>query len=177
MRTFSKTGLVIAILAIIALGLRGGVFAQDATPISDATPIVETPDVLDEATPAAVQAEFLTIVVVERATTDTVIDLGDEGDSIGDLLVFANQIYDESNEELIGSDQGSCVRTVPGTSYECAWTLTLDDGQIMVQGPFVDGENSVLAITGGTGAYVGATGEMTTRTLSDSEIEFTYEIR
>ncbi len=177
MRIFFTTGLVVAILAIVALGFRGGVFAQDATPVSDATPIVETPEVIDQATPSVEEPEFLTIVVVERATTDTVIDLGDEGDSIGDMLVFANQIYDESNEEQVGSDQGSCVRTVPGDSYECAWTLTLADGQIMVQGPYLDGKGSVLAITGGTGAYVGAMGQMTARTLSDSEIEFTYEIR
>ena len=34
---------------------------------------------------------------VERATTDAVTDLGAQGDSVGDLLTFANEIYDEHN--------------------------------------------------------------------------------
>ena len=70
--------------------------------------------------------------------------------------------------------------TFPGALYaiyECAWTPTLDDGQIMVQGPYFEGETSMLAITGGTGVYVIAMGEMTTLSSSDSMIEFTYEVR
>jgi len=47
----------------------------------------------------------------------------------------------------------------------------------MVQGPYFEGETSMLAITGGTGVYVIAMGEMTTLSSSDSMIEFTYEVR
>jgi hypothetical protein len=37
------------------------------------------------------------LVVVEGATSDTVTDLGAKGDSVGDILICANDIYDQSN--------------------------------------------------------------------------------
>jgi hypothetical protein len=57
-----------------------------------------------------------TIHVVERATTDAVTDLGPAGDSVGDLLTFANEIYDGANVHKVGTDQGYCVRTEVGKS-------------------------------------------------------------
>ena len=47
-----------------------------------------------------------------------------------------------------------------GAAYECIWTTFLASGQITVEGPFYDKKNSVLAITGGTGAYANARGWM-----------------
>jgi allene oxide cyclase len=167
---------LVAFVVLAGFGTRGFVFAQGATPVTEGTPIAEQP-VTPEATPTVTGGNVVTLIVVERATSDTTIDLGETGDSIGDLLVFANDIYDESNTDQIGTDQGSCVRTVPGTAYECAWTLTLADGQIMVQGPFLDSDESVLAITGGTGAYVGVSGQARVRALSDAENQFTYELQ
>ena len=40
-----------------------------------------------------------------------------------------------------------------GKAWECIWTVTLYAGQITVEGPFYDGKDSTLAITGGTGDY------------------------
>ena len=57
---------------------------------------------------------------------------------MGDLLVFANKVYDAANKTQVGSDQGYCVRTVVGKSWECFWTLILKAGQITVEGPFMD---------------------------------------
>ena len=68
------------------------------------------------------------IKVVERPVGETTVDLGAKGDSIGDLLVFANGIFDSANKTKIGSDQGYCVRTIVGKSWECFWTLTLKAG-------------------------------------------------
>jgi len=102
------------------------------------------------------------ITVVERATSDTVIPTAGANDKFGNALVFANDVYDEANATKVGSDQGSCVRTVVGAAgrWECWWSLTLADGSITVQGPFSDTDDTVLAITGGTGAYRFAQGEM-----------------
>jgi hypothetical protein len=46
------------------------------------------------------------LAVVERALTDTEIDLGPKGDSVGDLLTFANPIFDAANKVQLGTDQG-----------------------------------------------------------------------
>ena len=80
------------ILVALALGLvvvagAGRGMAQDV-----ATPADEQEDGAEVATPAV--ALTRTIVVVERAETDTAIDLGEAGDTIGDLIVFGNPVYD-----------------------------------------------------------------------------------
>ncbi|TXH32275.1 MAG: Allene oxide cyclase [Rhodospirillaceae bacterium] len=129
-------------------------------------------------TTATAQAQS-TIAVVERATTDAVTDLGAKGDSAGDLLTFANGIYDATNEKKIGADNGWCIRTVPGKAWECFWTISLPKGQITVEGPFYDAGDSVLAVTGGTGSYTQARGQMTLHARDDkgSEYDFKYSLR
>ena len=116
--------------------------------------------------------------VVERALTDTTIDLGAKGDSVGDLLTFANPIYDAANKAKLGSDQGYCVRVVVGKSWECFWTLILAEGQITVEGPFLDTGDSVMVVTGGTGKYAGAKGDMKlhSRDAKSTAYDFTYEL-
>jgi allene oxide cyclase len=56
------------------------------------------------------------LVVVERATTDTVVDLTTNGDSTGDLLTFHNELFDETDTDVVGTDQGDCVRIEVGVS-------------------------------------------------------------
>ena len=119
------------------------------------------------------------INLVEHASTDAVLDLGEKGDTVGDILTFANEIYDEANKTKVGSDNGWCIRTVAGKSWECFWTTTLKDGQITVEGPFLDAGDSVVAITGGTGEYAGASGEMRlhARDQKGSEYDFKYILK
>jgi hypothetical protein len=116
--------------------------------------------------------------VVERPVGETTVDLGAKGDSIGDLLVFANGVFDAANKKQIGSDQGYCVRTVVGKSWECFWTLILKAGQITVEGPFLDAGDSMFAITGGTGKYAGAKGSMKLhpRDATPTGYDFTYDL-
>jgi hypothetical protein len=125
-------------------------------------------------------SDTTTISVVERAKTDVLQHIGpaSEKDSIGDVLGFANQLYDENNESKVGSDNGFCIRTAPGKAFECAWTASLEAGQITVQGPFYDTEDSELAITGGTGDYENASGTMSLHARNDkgTEYDFTYEV-
>jgi len=114
--------------------------------------------------------------VVERATSDTVLDNGASGDSIGDVIAFGNDVYNAGDNVRVGRNQGSCVRTNPGESYECEWTLILKDGQIVVQGPFNDTRDSTMAITGGTGRYRHATGQMVLHARNATEYEFAYTV-
>jgi hypothetical protein len=119
-----------------------------------------------------------TLHLIERATTDVTTDLGAKGDSVGDLLTFANEVFDASNKTRLGTDQGYCIRVAAGKSWECAWTLIVAGGQITVAGPFFDAGDSVLAITGGTGKYASASGQMKlhSRNAQGSEYDFVYEI-
>ena len=53
------------------------------------------------AAPAAEQLKL-----VERPVGETSVDLGHKGDSVGDMLVFANGVFDSANKTQLGSDQG-----------------------------------------------------------------------
>ena len=118
------------------------------------------------------------IQVVERALTDSTLDLGVHGDSVGDLLTFANPVYDAANKTKLGSDQGYCVRVVAGKSWECSLTLLLKGGQITIEGPFYDTGDSLMSVTGGTGQYIGAKGVMKLhpRDAKGSAYDFTYDL-
>lgn len=125
-------------------------------------------------------ATTTTLHLVEHADTDTVRHIGpaEEKDSIGDVLGFGNPVFDADNKNQVGTDNGMCLRTAVGAAWECIWTVTLGDGQMTVEGPFYDTKDSLLAITGGTGAYKEARGQMTLHARNDkgTEYDFTYEI-
>ena len=118
------------------------------------------------------------ISVVERPLNETTVHRSGERDTVGDLLVFANKVYDAANKVEVGSDQGYCVRTVAGKSWECFWTLVLKAGQITVEGPFMDSGDSLLAVTGGTGKYAGARGSLKLhpRDATPTGYDFIYDL-
>jgi len=118
------------------------------------------------------------LAVIEHATTDTVVDLTTNGDSTGDLLTFHNELFDDANDNVVGTDQGECVRIEVGVSWECRWINFLEDGSITVEGPFFDDGPSAMAITGGTGAYRGARGSMrlVARDAAGTEYDFVFRI-
>jgi hypothetical protein len=122
-----------------------------------------------------------TFVVIEHANP-TLFDTGAQGDTVGDFRVFSNDLHDADNVNVVGTDQGFCVRTAVGQRMECTWTNIFDNGTIVTQGPGRDaafrGEEMTVAITGGTGDYVGASGEMTIKKLEghNHQFSFTFEL-
>jgi allene oxide cyclase len=123
----------------------------------------------------SVAAPRVTVHVIEHATTDATIDTGMVGDTSGDLLTFHNDVFDQTNTDKVGTDQGDCVRIDPAAgTWECRWvtifpkTNTSGRGTITVEGPFYDARDSVLAVTGGTGIYKGATGTMALKANADA---------
>ena len=119
-----------------------------------------------------------TITVIEHATTDVTTDTGEKGDSVGDILTFANEVFDANDATKVGTDNGYCLRTVKGAAYECNWTTLLAGGQITVEGPFLDAGGSTLAITGGTGRYRGARGTMDLEPRENgAKFAFTFHIK
>ena len=125
-------------------------------------------------------SDTTTIELIEHAETDVVRHIGpaNEEDSVGDVLAFANPVFDSANKKQEGTDNGSCIRTAAGKAWECIWTVSLSGGQITVEGPFYDGKDSTLAITGGTDEYDNASGQMQLhpRNPEETEYDFTYEV-
>jgi allene oxide cyclase len=179
-------GIVTLVVLVIVGGyaLASSVFAQDAaTPVSTetggGTPSTGGGVPPSAATPAATPATGVTVLrFVEHAVNEQTIDVDPTGDSVGDLRVFANPVFDENDVSQVGTDQGSCVRTVVGQAWECTWTVILDNGQITIEGPFNDTGETIFAVTGGTGNFSGASGQLrfAPRPNTTDEFDMTFEL-
>ncbi len=137
--------------------LRGFALAG-ATAIAAGAVIVAS----SSAAPTRAAAAGSTVHVIEHAITDTEIPSGGGKDVKGNILTFNNPVYNVANSKQVGHDEGFCNRIAPKQGiWECLWTTFVAGGQITVQGPYYDTRNSVLSITGGTGAYSNSRGQMT----------------
>jgi hypothetical protein len=118
------------------------------------------------------------LYVVEHAITDATARVGRAKDNLGDILTFSNPVFDTTNKRQVGTSNGFCIRTVLGKAYYCQWVTSVRDGQITVQGPFYDASDSVLAVTGGTGKFAGARGQMRlhARDAKGSEYDFKFTL-
>lgn len=148
--------------AVLAAGLVSGAIVQ-ATAFGGASPQVSTPT---------------TIHLIEHAINENTADIGAPGDSPGDVLTFHNPVFNKSNTKQVAHDNGSCVRTIAGAAYECMWTTFLPGGHITVEGPFFDAHNSVAAVTGGTGVYRNARGQMILNSRAGgTQFDFIFELQ
>jgi len=106
-----------------------------------------------------------TIQVNARAWTEHYTDVGRKGESAGDSIDFTEKLFQHGDR--VGRDSGHCVvKRVTRRSFtlQCFVTLTFRGrGDLTVQGAVTftrrNNENPVLAVTGGTGDYAGASGE------------------
>jgi len=132
-------------------------------------------------------ASLLVLVACTQPSTETMVtiadareqsaqflDLGENGDSLGDILTFDQPLLD-ADMNAIGNNSGICIRTRAGHSFQCQWTLTLDNGSIQVAGREFDQGTSLISIVGGTGDYSGITGEMESTNNNDGT--FTQRLR
>ena len=130
------------------------------------------------AKPSHARPAGATVHVVEHAITDTEIPTGGGKDVKGNLLTFNNPVFDATDRNQVGHDEGFCTRIAPAEGiWECLWTTFLNGGQITVQGPYYDTRNSVLSITGGTGAYRSMRGEMALKSRKGgTEYDFIFRL-
>jgi hypothetical protein len=127
---------------------------------------------------ASADTDSVVIHVVERAVTDTVVDTDGDGTlSTGDLLTFHNKVFDATNSEQVGRDQGQCVSIDPANGvWQCNYTVFLEDGHIDVQGPFLDSRGTTISVIGGTGAYRDASGIQRLSCSADGTCDFLFRL-
>jgi hypothetical protein len=143
------TRLTLALAAMFAMSF-WGLWAQQPTASDAKTPLITTLVTIADARSGIVQR----------------IDLGEPGDSPGDMLVFDQPLLN-SNYEPIGANSGFCIRILPGKFSECQWTLTLANGTITVAGREADSGTSMIPIVGGSGDYLLVGGVMATTPNGD----------
>jgi hypothetical protein len=144
-------------------------------------PVVALGVLVGGSAPAATGKKAKTLRLVAIQSQQTFLDLGTPGASLGDQLVFSDTVYRHGREA--GTDGVVCSITAVAppygaSTYQCVGTIRLRDGQITAQGlNQFQGEGDPgpfrLAITGGTGAYSGASGELVDRNVSNVKAVYT----
>jgi hypothetical protein len=107
---------------------------------------------------------FHVLRVERNAGTDVVLDLDHSGSdplTIGDEIVSTAEFFVGNRE--VGKDGVVCTKVRAPEWFQCIATNSFDKGDLTVQflGDFTSPEPGHFAITGGTRAYFGATGEVT----------------
>jgi hypothetical protein len=116
-----------------------------------------------------------TIRVVSTATEQEFVDLGAKGFSLGDEFIFSANLHQHGKE--VGHDGVVCTFTsADREEAECVATAWFSGGQITVQGLVAGESEFVLPVTGGSGKYEGAEGEIHIKEVSETKEILTFHI-
>jgi Allene oxide cyclase barrel like domain len=160
-KRFVVAGAVVATLATTMVGLA---VAQTGSGAGAARTVGDTLHVVLPATGAHV--EFL--------------DFAGDGLTLGDRLAAVGPIMNADQSVRVGTSYLDCwvgdARLEDGSPYVCTNVLKFRDGNITTEGLDPHGLSDVFfAITGGTGAYEGASGQAE-YTDSESQTDITIEL-
>ena len=127
----------------------------------------------------SVEVIRVTAIFVE----ESVSDLGESGDSLGDQLAFTQDLFRRGEKVGIAGVVCTLMRLEPmAATLHCVGTTQLPKGQITIQGlaTFTGDEEGEptqhFAITGGTGRYKAAHGVLTVVDVSETETQLTFKI-
>lgn len=113
------------------------------------------------------------------------IDNAPKGISLGDMFVFSDKVFSGSHQ--VGTLNGVCTLTRIDKSSKtfnelCGVTMVLPKGQLTAHGVIREStrpattESHAIAITGGTGAYKGVSGEARVVFVSTREAKITIDL-
>ena len=118
--------------------------------------------------------EPIHLTVIEHASNETVIHRVGDTDSLGDLIIFSNPLFDSTEHHELGTSSGQCVRTLVGVAWECQFTLRLERGALMVSGRYDDEGDSTIAVVGGTAGYSGARGTLVIHPKDEAHTRYDF---
>jgi hypothetical protein len=165
------------------LGLLGAVIAVMALVVGAVSPALGSSGQGAASTASGIANKEQTIRVTAVFTEfDASIDVGAPGFSLGDEVVFSGNLLQAG--EQVGRVGVVCtfVSTANADRVEaqCPTTSILPGGQITTQGTIVNRSlNFTLPITGGSGRYQGAGGQVVSRdssTPTQPQVELTFHL-
>jgi hypothetical protein len=159
--------------ATALLLLTGGVAAASAT---------SSPD---KRSSRSDHGQTIVLHLSAKEVQETYVDAGDPDYSQGDVFAFTNDLY--HGDKKVGEDGGACTvtRLAPdgASTVHCSGSNSLPGGQIATAGLIDYGPEEefkhdpyTLPITGGTGKYRKARGEVRITELSAHEFRLKFQV-
>jgi hypothetical protein len=165
------------------LGIVGAVIAVMALGVGAVSPALGSSSQGAASTASGHTDNRQTIRVTAMFTEfDPNIDVGAPGFSLGDMVVFSGNLL--RNGEQVGRIGVICTfvstQNEARVEAQCPTTSILPGGQITTQGTIVNRSlNFTLPITGGSGRYQGAGGQVVSRDVStptQPQVELTFQL-
>jgi hypothetical protein len=123
------------------------------------------------------------LTLAATTTHEALLTLGTAADPTGNQFVSAHDLFRGARKVGAGGTSCQIIDVVLSGELrvQCLASLSLPEGQLTAQGlPTVDEDATkpfTLAITGGTGAYANARGQVTVRQLDDRHARYTITLR
>jgi hypothetical protein len=131
-------------------------------------------------------ARVIKLLEVVPANQATFLDLGTQGPSLGDQSLASGDLFPPKGGSKLGIDGVICTivrleQKGNAVTSQCQATASLAGGQITAQALVTSVNNqapspSDFAITGGTGAYAGASGQVTAEPINDTDTLLTAHL-
>jgi hypothetical protein len=127
-----------------------------------------------------------TFTVFSKTVQFAAIDLGDKGPSLGDKVVFSDDLLTRKGGDNVGFDGGECTvvrrdEAAKTDTVQCVVTFSFAGGQIATQalltltnGNFTGTQTG--PVTGGSGDFRGADGEVSVMFFSNEEANITFNL-
>jgi hypothetical protein len=132
----------------------------------------------------AARAPGGTIAIHAVTAQENFVDADPAGFGLGDLVALHEHLTNAGGKPA-GHDGVACTVTLVASDHaqlECLATLHLKGGDLTVQGLFTEPfrephhPTAVMAVTGGTGTYAGATGTVAVHEVSEEETDYTFHL-
>ncbi len=179
----SKLKAVAAVLCVLAIG--GMTYARAGSPARPSVVPGQRFHLFHLSESGDDDGSVATLRVRGERSTRRYLDLGDAGFSLGDQFAFTNDLLRDG--EKVGEDGGLCVvvrlTTAGASTFKCVGSNYLPGGQITVQGLVTYGPDEefkadpyLFAITGGTGRYRTAQGDVKIRELGGGRLRIAFRL-
>jgi hypothetical protein len=158
------------VLAVVAGGVLVASVATATPPGRNSTlrPWGKGPAVTKAAAETATPKGATRLVVIGQEADFAIIDTAPTGDSPGDQILFTDILVDQAGHR-IGRDEARCT-IMFGNDVLCDATFVLDGrGQLTIEGVGL-----TFAVTGGTGRFKKARGQLHETFLPTGEFRFAF---
>ncbi len=124
---------------------------------------------------AAARGDDSTLIVVGRVVREAEVDLGREGFSPGDFIIFEEKLFDNTRTERIGRDSVRCEAGL--RTFTCEGTLRIKgQGKIRIAGTIFRPTDNVIPVTGGTQDFRGVGGSLQFFGLGDRDTALVLDL-
>jgi hypothetical protein len=166
MRKHTRLAAIAGTLALLAGGgiATGGLWSAEGSTSGSGHhgwPVAasRTPAADLQAARQAAKRGVLTVLEVDNPKHDVVVDVGASDESPGDYFLFQNKVMTLDGSKQVGRDNGRCMLFFQTLS--CDATIKIfGKGKIVIYGAVFNENDNTFAITGGTGAYKTAHGQL-----------------